>query len=146
MTREEQEQAFNRRVKQNESSAVGEAALSADEQINGQSYKPGISNATNAIVTKDDEPAVSNVKQPATQSTLIDADTQQSAKENAIDRVLKERMQETGEVRRKLSSPAEAAEAQRNHLIDCRWFVCAVEYVLYQQGRTDTNKASSIYE
>ena len=36
MTKQEQEQAFNRRVKQNKGGAVGEVALSADEQTSGQ--------------------------------------------------------------------------------------------------------------
>ena len=63
MTKEEQEQAFNRRVKQNKGGAVGEVAQTVDEQANGQTHKPGISDATNAIVGKTGEAAVRNVKQ-----------------------------------------------------------------------------------
>lgn len=119
MTREEQEQAFNRRVKQNESGAVGEAALSTDEQTNGQTHKPGISDATNAIVGKTDEAAVSNVKQPATQSTLIDADTQQANKENAIDKLLQSRIQANKTEQQKLEADYQAQQKRqkRNAII-----------------------------
>lgn len=119
MTREEQEQAFNRRVKQNESGAVGEAALSADEQTNGQTHKPGISDATNAIVEKTDEAAVSNVKQPATQSALVDAGTQQANKENAIDRLLKDRMQANEVEQQKIEADYQAQQKRqkRNAII-----------------------------
>lgn len=119
MTREEQEQAFNRRVKQNESGAVGEAALSADEQANGQTHKPGISDATNAIVEKTDEAAVHNVKQPATQSTLVDADTQQASKENAIDKLLKDRIEANKTEQQKLEENHQAQQKRqkRNAII-----------------------------
>lgn len=119
MTREEQEQAFNRRVKQNESGAVGEAALSADEQANGQTHKPGISDATNAIVEKTDEAAVRNVKQPATQSALIDADAQQANKENAIDRLLKDRIKANEAEQQKLEADYQAQQKRqkRNAII-----------------------------
>lgn len=119
MTREEQEQAFNRRVKQNESGAVGEAALSAGEQTNGQTHKPGISDATNAIVEKTDEAAVRNVKQPATQSALIDADAQQANKENAIDRLLKDRIEANKTEQQKLEADYQAQQKRqkRNAII-----------------------------
>ena len=119
MTREEQEQAFNRRVKQNESGAVGEAALSADEQTNGQTHKPGISDATNTIVGKTDEAAVRNVKQPATQSTLVDADAQQANKENAIDKLLQSRMQANEAEQQKLEADYQAQQKRqkRNAII-----------------------------
>ena len=119
MTRQEQEQAFNRRVKQNESGAVGEAALSADEQTNGQTHKPGISDATNTIVEKTDEAAVRNVKQPATQSTLVDADTQQANKENAIDKLLQSRMQANEAEQQKLEADYQAQQKRqkRNAII-----------------------------
>ena len=88
MTREEQEQAFNRRVKQNESGAVGEAA-------------------------------VRNVKQPATQSTLIDADAQQANKENAIDRLLKDRIEANEAEQQKLEENYQAQQKRqkRNAII-----------------------------
>ena len=119
MTRQEQEQAFNRRVKQNESGAVGEAALSADEQTNGQTHKPGISDATNTIVEKTDEAAVRNVKQPATQSTLVDADAQQANKENAIDRLLKDRIEANKTEQQKLEADYQAQQKRqkRNAII-----------------------------
>lgn len=119
MTRQEQEQAFNRRVKQNESGAVGEAALSADEQTNGQTHKPGISDATNAIVEKTDEAAVRNVKQPATQSALVDAGTQQASKENAIDKLLQSRIQANEAEQQKLEENYQAQQKRqkRNAII-----------------------------
>lgn len=119
MTREEQEQAFNRRLEQNKGVAVESSALSADEQTNGQTHKPGISNATNAIVTKDDEPAVSNVKQPAMQSTLIGADTQQANKENAIDKLLQSRIQANEAEQQKLEENYQAQQKRqkRNAII-----------------------------
>ena len=119
MTRQEEEQAFNRRVKQNESGAVGEAALSADEQTNGQTHKLGISDATNTIVEKTDEAAVRNVKQPATQSTLIDADAQQANKENAIDKLLQSRMQANEAEQQKLEADYQAQQKRqkRNAII-----------------------------
>ena len=119
MTREEQEQAFNRRVKQNESGAVGEAALSAGEQTNGQTHKPGISDATNAIAEKTDEAAVRNVKQPATQSALVDADAQQANKENAIDRLLKDRIEANKTEQQKLEENYQAQQKRqkRNAII-----------------------------
>lgn len=119
MTREEQEQAFNRRVKQNESGAVGEAALSADEQTNGQTHKPSISDATNAIVEKTDEAAVRNVKQPATQSALVDAGTQQASKENAIDKLLQSRIQANEAEQQKLEADYQAQQKRqkRNAII-----------------------------
>lgn len=119
MTKEEQEQAFNQRVKQNRRVAVGEAALSADEQTSGQTNKPGISDATNAIVVEDGDAVVSDVKQPATQSTLIDADTQQANKENAIDRLLQSRMQANKDEQQKLEENYQAQQKRqkRNAII-----------------------------
>ena len=119
MTKEEQEQAFEQRVKQNRGGAVGEAALSADEQTNGQTHKPGISDATNAIVEKTDEAVVSNVKQPATQSTLIDVNTQQANKENAIDKLLQDRIQTNKAEQQKLEENYQAQQKRqkRNAII-----------------------------
>ena len=119
MTKQEQEQAFNRRVKQNKGGAVGGATLSADEQTNGQTYKPGISDATNAIVIENGDAAVSNVKKPATQSTLIDAATQQANKENAIDRLLQDRIQTNKDEQQKLeeSYQAQQKRQKRNAII-----------------------------
>ena len=119
MTKEEQEQAFNRRVEQNKGGAVGEAVQSTDEQTNEQTHKPGISDATNAIVGKTDEAAVSNVKQPATQSTLIDADTQQTNKENAIDKLLQDRMKTSEAEQKKIEENYQAQQKRqkRNAII-----------------------------
>lgn len=119
MTKQEQEQAFNRRVKQNKGGAVGEATLPADEQTNGQTYKPGYSDATNAIVIENGDAAVSNVKQPATQSTLIDAATQQATKENAIDRLLQSRMQANKDEQKNLEADYQAQQKRqkRNAII-----------------------------
>lgn len=113
MTKEEQKQAVERQVKQNRGGAVGEAALSADEQTNGQTRKPGISDATNAIVEKTDEAAVRNVKQPATQNTLVDADTQQANKENAIGRLLQSRMQANEAEQQKLEENYQAQQKRK---------------------------------
>lgn len=119
MTKEEQEQAFNRRVKQNKGGAVGEATLPADEQTNGQTYKPGISDATNAIVIENGDAVVRNVRQPAAQSTLIDADTQQASKENAIDRLLQDRIQTNKDEQQKLEENYQAQQKRqkRNAII-----------------------------
>ena len=106
MTREEQQKAYEQRVKQNKGGTVGEAALSADEQ-------------TNAIVGKTDEAAVRNVKQPATQSTLVDTNTQQASKENAIDKLLQSRIQANKTEQQKLEADYQAQQKRqkRNAII-----------------------------
>ena len=151
MTKQEQKQAFNRRVEQNKGVAVESSAQSTDEQTNGQTHKPGIGNATNAIVTKDDEPAVSNVKQPATQSTLIDADTQQANKENAIDRLLKDRMQANKDEQQKLEENYQAQQKRqkRNAIISSiadGLSALSNMYFVSKGAPTPTKQASSMSE
>lgn len=112
MTKQEQEQAFNRRVKLNKGGAVGEATLSADEQTNGQTQptqpKKSFTIDTNA-----------NMGEEAKTSALVDANTQQANKENAIDRLLQNRIQANKDEQQKLeeSYQAQQKRQKRNAII-----------------------------
>ena len=112
MTKEEQEQAFEQRVKQNRGGAVGEAALSADEQTNGQTQ----STQPKKSFTIDTE---ADMGDEAKASTLVDANTQQANKENAIDRLLKSRMQANKDEQKNLEADYQAQQKRqkRNAII-----------------------------
>lgn len=112
MTKEEQEQAFNRRVKQNKGGAVGEVALSADEQTSGQT-QPTQPKKSFTIDTEAD------MGEEAKASALVDTNTQQANKENAIDRLLQDRIQTNKAEQQKLEENYQAQQKRqkRNAII-----------------------------
>ena len=101
-------------TKEEEEKVIARANAAHEQRLSG-----GKGVADIDVFSNSGEVNTKEVKQPATQGTLIDADTQQSQKENAIDRLLQSRIEANKTEQQKLEADYQAQQKRqkRNAII-----------------------------